>query len=107
MKKNKKGELFLEVDEKIVAYLNHPDNPKRRKVKVTIACGTSGIVIQPEKYEDHCGGEPILLENYDHVRLVVWSDINQEDPTHDIDLSKAHISNRPKNPKSIKNVLTV
>jgi hypothetical protein len=35
-------------------------------------------------------GGPIYLERYDGVwKLHVWADINQEDPTHTIDLSGA------------------
>lgn len=40
-------------------------------------------------------GFPIMLEYYDKsIRLVVWSDINQEDPTHIIPLENALESNR-------------
>ena len=40
-------------------------------------------------------GSPVYLELYDGVlKLYVWADINQEDPTHIIDLSGAKESNR-------------
>ena len=38
---------------------------------------------------------PILLERHDgKLRLVVWADINEQEPTHIIDLSGALESNR-------------
>lgn len=40
-------------------------------------------------------GGPILVERYEgKLRLLVWADINQEDPTHIIDLEPANESNR-------------
>jgi len=36
------------------------------------------------------GGSPIYLEQYDGKWVLnVWSDINQEDPTHQIDMTGA------------------
>ena len=43
-----------------------------------------------EKTSSDGNGEPILLENVDgKLRLVVWSDINKEDPTHIVDMEGA------------------
>jgi len=44
--------------------------------------------------ESGCG-EIIYLERYEgSLRLIVWADINDADPTHVIDLSSALESNR-------------
>jgi hypothetical protein len=38
---------------------------------------------------------PIFIEWYDGVpRIIIWADINDQDPTHVIDMSKALESNR-------------
>ncbi len=75
------------------------DGKNRTRVKL----GCFGITLCP----DDCGeltivdgyGEPILLEYRDGIPyLVVWGDINQEDPTHTIDLSGAFESKRKKQP---------
>ena len=63
-------------------------------MEVAITEGSCGILISPEGYGDKMSrdgqGSPILLEQCDGVlRLVVWADINQEDPTHIINLSGA------------------
>jgi len=43
----------------------------------------------------HRGGYPILLEKHEgRLRLLIWADINQEDPTHIIDLEGAKETNR-------------
>ena len=40
-------------------------------------------------------GSPVILEVYNgSLRLVVWADINQEDPTHIIDLEGAREDSR-------------
>jgi hypothetical protein len=36
------------------------------------------------------GGEIIMIETWDgRLKMSVWSDVNKEDPTHDIDLEAA------------------
>lgn len=41
------------------------------------------------------GDAPIFIENYEGKWILhVWADINQEDPTHSIDLSRAMERNR-------------
>ena len=46
-------------------------------------------------YSDDDAGTPILLEvNNGVVQLVVWSDINQQDPTHVIKLEDAREDKR-------------
>lgn len=38
---------------------------------------------------------PIMIENYEGVlRVIIWADINQEDPTHIISLLGARVENR-------------
>lgn len=60
------------------------------------------VGIAVEGYGDHYSkdgeGIPILMEYYDgKLRLLVWSDINSEDPTHIIDMDKAREDNRNAN----------
>ena len=48
-----------------------------------------------DKYSNDGEGFPILIEYYEgKLRLVVWSDINKDDPTHIIDMENAKESNR-------------
>lgn len=59
--------------------------------------GNGLLLLRPEGMGDRSSpdGHPIALELYEgKVRLLVWSDINKEDPTHIIDLSGALESNR-------------
>jgi len=43
-----------------------------------------------EKTSEDGHGSPVLIENWGgKLRVIAWSDINQEDPTHTIDLSGA------------------
>lgn len=59
-----------------------------------------GIGITPYGYGDACASDghgcPIVLDFDDdgHLCLWVWADINQEDPTHRIDLEGALESKR-------------
>jgi len=68
-------------------------------VPCVIEHGDNSILIRPDGYGD-CGsaeghGWPIVIEYYEKdVRVLVWADINQEDPTHVISLAKAEESNR-------------
>jgi hypothetical protein len=68
-------------------------------VPCVIEHGDNSILIRPEGYGD-CGTEdgygfPVVIEYYEKdVRVLVWADINQEDPTHVISLSGAKESNR-------------
>ncbi len=49
-----------------------------------------------DKYSRDGDGEPIAIDwqEGEPVRLLVWADINQDDPTHTIDLTGALESNR-------------
>ena len=55
--------------------------------------------IKAEGYGDYTSadglGMPIVLEHYEgELRLLVWSDINQEEPTHIISLEGAREDKR-------------
>lgn len=55
--------------------------------------------ISLDGYGDHTSpdghGYPLLLDYHEgKLQILVWADINQEDPTHTIDLSGALESNR-------------
>jgi len=72
---------------------------ERQKIEVEIEASSDGILIKPKGYGDFCtenGYEtPVLIELCNgHPRVVVWSDINQEDPTHIISLKEAQESCR-------------
>jgi hypothetical protein len=67
---------------------------ERQEVEVEIEATKDGILIKPKGYGDHCTddgyGCPVLVELCNgHPRVVVWSDINQEDPTNIISLDGA------------------
>jgi len=58
-----------------------------------------GIYVRPDSTGDHVTdaghGWPVLVETYNgKPQVIIWSDINQEEPTHIIDLSQALESNR-------------
>jgi len=66
------------------------------KVQILVENNNLGLIIHPEGMGT-CDGSyaPILLEQHQGMmRLFVWSDINQHEPTHIIDLSDALESNR-------------
>lgn len=66
-----------------------------RTVRGRIHVGPYGVALTFEGHEDHNGGEPVYLEIFDgEVRAVLWSDINQEDPTHVVSLAGARRSCR-------------
>lgn len=66
---------------------------------VVVTSARDGLTISPEGFgvktmEDDFNGI-ILLEKYEgRLRLLVWGDINEEDPTHIIDLEQARLSAR-------------
>lgn len=68
-------------------------------IDVEIKHGPHGIEINPEGYGDFESaegqGSPIFLEYYEgHLRLLVWADINDPEPSHIIDLQGALESTR-------------
>jgi len=77
------------------------DEFENLEVKVKFINGY--ILIQPKGFGDACSadgkGWPIMIEKYQgRMRVIVWGDIMEEDPTHTIDLSNA----REDNPERIK-----
>lgn len=71
----------------------------KRQVPVEVKFKNGALYLRPEGTgdyysEDKCGF-PIMMEYYNgSVRLVIWSDINQQDPTHIIPLEGALESKR-------------
>ncbi len=71
-----------------------------RKVKTTIHLQDSGLYIEPEGYSDHGTADEfdssiVILEVHEgRLRVLIWSDINEEEPTHTIDLEGARRSAR-------------
>lgn len=68
-------------------------------VAIRIDCRETGINICPTGYGDSNSepghGAPIYLELYEgELRLLVWSDINSEEPTHVISLEGAKENRR-------------
>jgi len=58
-------------------------------------CLELGITGYGDYLSEACHGFPIMLDFYDgKPRLLVWADINSEDPTHKIDLEGALESKR-------------
>jgi hypothetical protein len=75
------------------------DEESNIETEVTIVLTGRGIAISVEGYGDYYSnqgeGIPILLEMYEgRLRLVVWGDINKQDPTQIIDLEHALESQR-------------
>lgn len=65
----------------------------KRKVAVTITTDSANICLNPKGYSDTNGMSPIALEVWDgRLRLLVWGDIDNEEPTHIIDLENARKS---------------
>jgi hypothetical protein len=65
-------------------------------VTVSTEQGNLALIIHPEGMGTWDGPyAPVLLERHEgKPRLVIWSDINRQEPTHIIDLSGALESNR-------------
>lgn len=65
-------------------------------VTVSVEKDSLALIIHPEGMGTWDGPyAPVLLERHEgKVRLVIWADINQQDPTHLIDLSGALESTR-------------
>ena len=79
-----------------------------RKIPVEIASDSQGIYIKPKGYGDASSadgyGIPIMLELWNNeLRLIVWGDIMQEDPTHIISLENAR-EDRPLRIKEMEKI---
>ena len=74
------------------------ENPDR-SIRVEIENSNGTIYLKPQGYGDSCScddeGIPIMLELWQgELRVVVWGDINQEDPTAIVPLEKAKETER-------------
>jgi hypothetical protein len=68
-------------------------------LKVKVRANNNGLSIMPEGYGDNSSedghGVPVILDWFNNkLQVVVWKDINKEDPVWAIDLSDAKESNR-------------
>jgi len=63
---------------------------------INVEIDVDGITVQHEGTGCLCGDfPPIFIEWYDgKPRIIIWADINEEEPTHIIDMSGALESNR-------------
>jgi hypothetical protein len=70
--------------------------PANSKSEISAKVVYDGVVVQHAGtgcYDEYYS--PIVIEWYDGVpRIIIWADINDPDPTHVIDMSKALESNR-------------
>ena len=70
------------------------DTASDKKQYVKVDFFDDHICICPEGYGDKTSkdghGAPIMIEIHEgKVKVILWSDINQEDPTHNVDMSGA------------------
>lgn len=95
---------------RIVLYDEFDEKPSRRRKRtlgeiskrslpVKVELRPNGISICPKGYGDATSqdgyGSPILIEFWGgELRVVLWSNINEEDPTHTISMERARESNR-------------
>lgn len=68
-------------------------------IEVELEKNGYGLAIKPSGFGDHCSedgyGYPVLIELFEgKLRVIVWDDINEEEPSHVIDLAGAKESNR-------------
>jgi hypothetical protein len=79
-------------------HLTDYSNPDKNKIAVRIELGKA-ICIQPEGTGCYDGPfAPILIERCcDKTTICIWSDINNEEPTHNIDINGALEINRKEN----------
>lgn len=82
------------VENRLQAVLKDSSERTFEPLQVLIDCRESGINICPNGYGDFDSpsgfGAPIYLERHEgELRLIVWSDINDQEPTHVISLERA------------------
>lgn len=76
----------------IESYLNDEVGSRKLKVKAEFD-GVGRLLVSIEGYGDE--GRPVIIDLFnDKLQVVVWADINNEDPTHVIDLKGALESER-------------
>lgn len=79
--------------------VDHGGGDRTVAVEVEDECNGAGLVIRPSGYgcygcADGTTG-PIYMEVHEgRLRLIVWANINEEDPTHVIDLEAAREDRR-------------
>ena len=87
----------------VTLILQDADSKTPGSTEVRISWTTKGIEIHPLGTDVATGGAPIFLERYKgHVRVLVWADIDQEDPTHDISLAGAYKSQAGQGPEHLE-----
>lgn len=69
------------------------------ELEVTVKEFNGTLLIGAKGYGEMCSdddnGHPVVIELYEgKFRVIAWADINKEDCTHIIDLSKAKVENR-------------
>lgn len=78
--------------------LNVNDPARTPALRGNIVVNRHGIAIQFDQYGENAAadgcGWPILIEFFDHPRIVIWGDINSDEPTHIISLEGAQESRR-------------
>jgi len=94
-----KAEIPGRVEVKKVQALLTDNDASSNSINVGIEQINVGLLIKPKGYGDKCSNDgdgcPVFLEVYKgELRLIVWSDINQEDPTHIINLEGAKETKR-------------
>jgi len=71
----------------------------KKSIRVTVHQSCGRLFIRPEGYGDASSyngeGDPIMVELYGgELRVILWSDINQEDSTHIISMEDAQENRR-------------
>jgi len=87
---------YIGKKEQAVKYSFKNGNDLNTIKSINVEIGVDGITVQHEGTGCQCGDfPPIFIEWYDgKPRIIIWADINEEEPTHIIDMSGALESNR-------------
>jgi hypothetical protein len=85
--------------EKLRVRISDAYDSSKNDIFVDIMVDELGIYIRPhgygEKTAENGHGFPIMIEQHDGApRVIVWSNINKEEPTHFVDIGGAKESNR-------------
>jgi len=76
------------------------DQDTNEKHRLTFTnCNGCGVLLHVKGYGDKCSdngkGYPVMIEVYEgKLRVIIWADINEEEPTHTIELDGAMESKR-------------
>lgn len=91
---------LLDIISKMKAIIvDKSEQVNEKRVKIAVEFKNDSFCIMPEGYGDSCStydsGVPVMLEIWEgELRVLIWADINQEDPTHVISLEGARESKR-------------